>query len=288
MKLTIPIKTILLPLFISFFVQLRAQQQDKIQIMFVGFDHLNQMDNGTPTSDIFSDKKQAELIKLTNALKKYKPDFIGVEDDPKLQDFEDSLYTAYLKGNVDFKAYKTGARESYQVGYRLGKLLGLDHIHAVDNDNSTSQSLLKSGDHFDLFMDGLKKLQTTARPLKQSVQNDSMSIYDYIKYINKPEIIDLTHHLFYNLPAYVMNGEFSDGINTVDIGEIDNKYIGAEYITLFYNRNLKIYSNILNTQLKTDKKRLLIMFGQAHIGVLQDLFEENPNYEIISPLNYLK
>ena len=288
MKITIPIKTITLFLLITICGKLHAQEKEKIQIMFVGFDHLNQMYNGSPSSNIFSDKKQAELIKLTNALAEYKPDFIGVEDDPKLQSFEDSLYSAYLNGNVNFKEYKSGARESYQVGYRLGKMLGLEHIYAVDNENSTSQSLLKSGDNYELFMNGLKKLQATARPMKQSVQNDSLSIYDYIRYMNEPELIDMTHHLIFNLPAYVVNGEFSDGLNTIDIGEIDNKYIGAEYITLFFNRNLKIYSNILNTQLKTGKKRLLIMFGQAHIGVLQDLFEENPNYEIVSPLKYLK
>lgn len=74
---------------------------------------------------------------------------------------------------------------------------------------------------------------------------------------------------------------------TVDLGEIDEEYIGAEYITLFYNRNLKIYSNILNAQINNNGKRLIVFLGQVHVGVLQELFKNNPNYQVISPIEYL-
>lgn len=100
--------------------------------------------------------------------------------------------------------------------------------------------------------------------------------------MNKPELIKLTHRIIFNTPAYVINGEFDkNGKNTVNLGTIDTNYIGAEYITLFYNRNLKIYSNILNLQLTHQPKKMLLIIGQLHVGVLKDLVEENPNFSLV-------
>ena len=36
-------------------------QEEQVEIMFVGFDHLSQMDNGAESSNIFSKKKQKEI-----------------------------------------------------------------------------------------------------------------------------------------------------------------------------------------------------------------------------------
>ncbi|MGO4773921.1 DUF5694 domain-containing protein [Flavobacterium sp. W22_SRS_FK3] len=268
--------------------QMLAQKESITEILLVGFDHLGQMDNGTPSSDIFSQKKQQEIIKITEKLKVFSPDLIMVEKEPSEQNQLDSLYSAYRNNYLKLSDIEYGASETYQVGFRLAKILDLKSVYGIDHYESTSQSLLNSGDNIKLFKNGLTELMNTARPLKKKVQQDSLSIYDYIKTINQDKFIDLSHNLIFNLPAYVINGEFSEtGTNTVDIGEIDKKYIGAEYITLFYNRNLKIYSNILNTELKHNSNKILLIMGQLHIGVLKDLFEHNRNYKIIEISEYL-
>ena len=266
-----------------------AQHNGKTQIMFVGFDHLSQLSDGTPQSDVFSSKKQKEIARLADALKDFEPDMIMVEREPKEQHYLDSLYSLYTSGKLKLKNIEYGNSETFQLGFRLAGLLHHKGVYGIDHYESTSQSLLQNGNNIALFREGLKQLQELARPLKQKVQHDSLSIYSYIRYMNKPETIQMTHRLFYNLPAYVTEGTFSEsGTNTVDLGKIDEDYIGAEYITLFYNRNLKIYSNILTAQSKNGGKKLLVILGQAHIGVLQDLFEDNPDYTIIPPLTYLK
>ncbi|WP_418509567.1 DUF5694 domain-containing protein [Corallibacter sp.] len=63
--------------------------------------------------------------------------------------------------------------------------------------------------------------------------------------------------------------------------------MGAEYITLFYNRNLKIYSNILNTQLALKSDKVLLIMGQLHIGILRDLLLKNPNYKVVEISEFL-
>ncbi|WP_026755559.1 DUF5694 domain-containing protein [Sediminibacter sp. Hel_I_10] len=284
------IKTILLVFIFTIIIANKASAQDneKIDILLVGFDHLSQMDNGTATSDIFSSKKQKEIILLTEKLKSFAADMILVEKEASEQKTLDSLYRSFVKGNIQLSNIENGASETFQVGFRLARMLQLNRVFGIDHYESTSQSLLDSGKNIDVFKNGLGALINIARPLKKSVQKDSLSIYEYIKIMNQPEMINLSYNALFNLPAYVIEGEFSEnGTNTVDIGSIDNRYIGAEYITLFYNRNLKIYSNILNTQLDQNSKRIILIMGQLHIGVLMDLLKHNSRYNVRDISDYL-
>ncbi|MFD1142860.1 DUF5694 domain-containing protein [Larkinella insperata] len=265
-----------------------AQQTEPVEILFIGFDHLNQLANGTPESEVLSPKKQAELAKLNAALKRFAPDMIMVEVDPKGQARLDSLFRLYRAGSLNLANLEGGRSETYQVGFALGKLLNHQRIYGIDHYDATSQSLLSQGENIEIYRQGLQTLQKTARPLKKAVQQDSLSLYDYVVAINRPEMIQLTHRLFYNTPALVVNGEFSEsGTHSADLSKLDKAYIGAEFISLFYNRNLKIYSNILTTQLRNRGRKLLVMMGQTHIGVLQDLVKDNPAYKIIPALTYL-
>lgn len=284
------IKTILLVFIFTIIIGNKASAQDneKIDILLVGFDHLSQMDNGTATSDIFSSKKQKEIILLAEKLKSFAADMILVEKEASEQKTLDSLYRSFVKGKIQLSDIENGASETFQVGFRLARMLQLNRVFGIDHYESTSQSLLDSGKNIDVFKNGLGALINIARPLKKSVQKDSLSIYEYIKIMNQPEMINLSYNALFNLPAYVIEGEFSEnGTNTVDIGSIDNRYIGAEYITLFYNRNLKIYSNILNTQLDQNSKRIILIMGQLHIGVLMDLLKHNSRYNVRDISDYL-
>ncbi|GAB3331060.1 hypothetical protein GCM10027299_36530 [Larkinella ripae] len=266
-----------------------AQQTGPVEILILGFDHLSQLATGQPQAEVFSPKKQAELAQLNAALKSFAPDQIMVEVEPREQPRLDSLFRRYRAGSLKLTELDGGRSETYQVGFALGKMLNHARIYGIDHYDATSQSLLSTGENIERFREGLQKLQKTARPLKKAVQQDSLSLYDYVVAINRPELIQLTHRLFYNLPALIINGDFSEsGQHSADRSKLDKAHIGAEFISLFYNRNLKIYSNILTTQLKNRGRKVLVIMGQTHVGVLQDLIKENPDYTILSPLTYLE
>ncbi|WP_417886247.1 DUF5694 domain-containing protein [Zunongwangia sp.] len=265
-----------------------AQQNEKIKIMLVGYAHLNKMQNGTEAASMFNSKKQKELEKIASKIAKFKPDAVMVELTPEEQQWTDSLYKLYQNNKLDLKNFEYGASEIYQVGFRLANKLHLDRVYGIDFYNSTSQNLLKEGNHFEYFQNQLKKLQQTSRPLGKQVMENSLSIYDFTRKINEPEMLNLSYRAIFNFPAYVQNGNFDkEGNNYRDLNSEEKKYAGAEYISLFFDRNIKIYSNILNTQLKTGSKKIYVMMGQAHIGILKDLLDDNPNYEIVDTLTYL-
>ena len=261
----------------------------KIQVMVVGSDHLHQLYNKQPASDAFSPKKQAELAQVRAQLARFRPEVILVEAEPKEQGQIDSLYALYQKGLLQLERLPTGRSERYQVGFALAKQLQLPSPKAVDYFASTSQSLLSTGTNIEAYQQDLKLLQTTSRPLRTLVQRDSLSLYDYLALANQPAMIALVHRMQFNTPALVMNGTFAaGGTNSVDLGKVDTEYIGAHFITLFYNRNLKIYSNMLRAQQQSQAKRVLVVFGVAHVGVLEELFAANPAYQVVHAATYLK
>ncbi|RTQ44761.1 hypothetical protein EJV47_27510 [Hymenobacter gummosus] len=225
---------------------------------------------------------------MRQQLRRFRPEAIMVEVTPAEQGRLDSLYALYRANRLDLAALPGGRSETYQVGFALARELGLPGVQAVDYYASTSQTILQSGTNYDAFTRDLRLLQTTARPLKALVQRDSLSVYDYIALANQPVMISLAHRAIFNTPAMVTSGTFSPAAtNTVNLGPVDTAYAGAHYISLFYNRNLKIYSNILRAQRQRPAKRVLVMFGLTHVGVLQELLAANPAYQVVPAATYL-
>lgn len=102
-------------------------------------------------------------------------------------------------------------------------------------------------------------------------------------------MIALLYRLQFNTPALLMKGTFTTGgTNTVDLGKVNTEYIGAHFITLFYNRNFEIYSNMLCAQQQSQAKRVLALFGLAHVGMQEELFAANPASQVVHAAHYLK
>lgn len=260
-----------------------------IEVLVIGFDHLNSLYNKQPESDVYSPKKQAELAKLRAQLARFRPEAIMLEAEPREQSRLDSLYERYRAGQLVFTALREGRGERYQVGFVLARQLGLPAPRGIDYYAATSQNLLSTGHNISYFQRDLKLLQTTVRPLRRQVQHDSLSLYDYLALANQPALVALSHRVVFNTPALVTSGTFAaSGTNTQDLGRVDTAYIGAHYITLFYNRNLKIYANILRAQQQTQAQRVLVLMGQNHVGVLQELLAANPDYRVVLADKYLK
>ena len=98
-----------------------AQERTPTQIMIVGFDHLNQLYNQQPQSDVYGAKKQAELARLNDCLQAYVPDMILVEVDPSEQSRIDSLYQLYSTGKLSLNDLKEGRGRNVSSWFRLGK-----------------------------------------------------------------------------------------------------------------------------------------------------------------------
>lgn len=257
-----------------------GQKGQTIEIALLGTFHFQQFHkDGDASLDFFGFERQKEIEEVIDKLKSYRPDQIYIEREPRYQMEIDSLYDLFKEDKLNLSELENGAGEVYQLAFRLAKSLDLGAPKCVNHYESTSQGLLASGTHIEKYQEALKEFQNLGRSVVGNFLQGKTSLLETLIEMNRPKNVTLSYQLLFNIPAYVKDGKFS---SYEGIGEepVDNRYIGAEFISLFYERNLKIYSNILNTQLKQNDKRILFITGQVHVGVLQTLLDTNPNYSV--------
>lgn len=67
----------------------------------------------------------------------------------------------------------------------------------------------------------------------------------------------------------------------------DKEYIGANYFSWWYGRNMQILTNIVRiTDSMND--RILVVYGAGHAKLLNQLATESGFYNVESPLKYLR
>lgn len=168
----------------------------------------------------------------------------------------------------------------------LGKRLGLARIHCVNAPGGTSQSILSAGKNIELYEQATASWRAVADPIGQQLLAGTCTILQYLRAINTPATLRQLHTLVYRTPARVTNGTLKPD-PMVDAAFINPRYVGAEFISVFYNRDLKVYSNIVTTQLQTHQTRQLLIIGARHVSSLQGILEDDPAYHVVPTARYL-
>jgi len=263
-----------------------AQQyfNNKIEIMTLGVFHFNypgldvHKTIETDKIDVLMESMQKEMLLIAEQVSEFKPTHIAIEVHSSKQTKIDSVYKAYLCGDFDLTR-----DEIHQLGFRLGKMLGHTKLYCIDEQGLYYPYLLE------IFNDSLKLsvfedfyennpdslINKTYRDLykKQDLLFKEEGLKACIRYLNNPELILLKQ------------GAYLTGVFKYSSDE--NKYAGADFETCrWYNRNLRIFSNIQQIT-NNPEHRILLIIGAGHLGVLNPLFEASPEYELISPLNYI-
>ncbi len=256
-------------------------------ILLLGCNHLAQLykvDN--PNSDMLTAKRQAELATTLDRLQRYRPDGILVEELPERQGRVDSLYQLYRQGKLDLNTLPGGRSEVYQLGFALGKRLGLARMQCVNAPGGTSQSILHQGQNIELYEQATARWHAFSAPIDKQLLAGTSTVPQYLRTLNSPAVVQGLHALVYRTAARVINGTLKPD-PMVDAAFINPKYVGAEFISVFYNRDLKVYSNIVTTQLATHQTRQLLIMGVRHIGSLQGIFGDDPAYQVVDAARYL-
>jgi hypothetical protein len=256
-------------------------------ILLLGSNHLAGLykaDN--PESDMLTPRRQAELMAVLDGLQRFRPDGILVEVLPEEQPRIDSLYQLYRQGQLDLNAVPGGRSEVYQLGFVLGKRLGLPRIHCVNAPGGTSQSILNQGKNIELYEQATARWREQIAPIEKDLLAGKSTMPQYMRTLNNPALVQQLHTLVYNVPARVTNGTLKPD-PMVDAAFVNPQYVGAEFISVFYNRDLKVYSNIVTTQLATRQARQLVIIGVRHVGSLKGIFREDPAYRLVEAAPYL-
>ena len=213
-------------------------------------------------------KSQNEIKSIVEALKEYRPTKIAVERPYRSEEELNEKYKEYLNGS-----YELTEEETDQIAFRLAKKLNHQRLYLAYSPveyafDSTVVFAKQNGQSYliDSIMTNAKEL---ANEYDKIAKNKT--IKDAIYYLNSDEAIN-KNHLGYILLSQIGNNE--------------NK-IGADAVGDWYKSNIKIFENIRNIA-ESNSERILVIYGQGHSKILNQLIDDSPELELVRINDYLK
>jgi len=214
--------------------------------------------------DILSPRRQAELDTIIRRLAAWRPTLVAIEQRPERQARIDSMYAIYPANGMD-----TLRNEIYQVGFRLAKRLGLPGVVCVDDWGAhlpgpeteeawdSAAAALAPGMYSETDWDAR---YTALYHMDDSLKSVWPLTETYLR-MNSPDRIRTGHGHY--LVGTMLNGR-------------PGEYLGADgFVSSWYNRNLRIYSNILRVA-RDPGERILVIYGAGHMAILHSLMESSP------------
>lgn len=251
---------------------------EKAQLLMIGTFHFANpgLDGYKPvvTVDVLSPAKQREVAEIVQDLARYRPTKIAVEARSGQQGRLDSLYREFVAGR-----FQPSSNEVYQIGFRLARMLGHPRVYAIDAASRsyfpgmTSQQYdAKVGE---LRQDSLRNTIWRGRFNALYRYEDSLktvrTLREVLYWLNEPDNVTVSHG------SYLV-GPFRFGAG--------DDYFGPDDATEWYNRNLRIFSNL---QRITDspRERMLLVIGAGHLPILRFLALASPEYRLSEATEYL-
>ena len=228
-----------------------AQSTARPEVLVLGTYHM-----ANPGHDLYnmqaddarSPKRQQDISQLIDVLKRFRPTKIAIEDavGSKRAGRE---YADYLAGK-----YALSSNEIDQIGYRLAKELGHRSIYPVDVDGDFPIlrviNYAKANGRSESF-DAIGA-RTGARVKEQNAFLQSHTILEMLEYMNSDSLVarDVAEYF-----AFVPYGE-------------PWEYAGPDLLASWYQRNIRIYHNIVRL-IESPSERILVIYGAGHLGWLR-------------------
>lgn len=261
--------------FFNFNYLVSAQTSNpKIKVILLGTFHYGATSdrNSTAFKDLFSTKRQSELDTIAQRLIKAGVNKFFLERAANKQNGLIKQFEDYSTGKMSDTILLRN--EIIQIAYRTAKLNNAKLI-ATDNPQELPYDKLEKYDkkHKDdtvnvySFFNVKYPFDLKQKKLKESTLSDY-----YIQLNNSYNRQALLYDYLHYALAYGVGDEF----------------IGEELTLSWYDRNLKIFTNILrNVDIKTDKT-VVVLYGASHTILLRHFFENHPYFEIVELGNILK
>lgn len=252
-------------------------QQDadrKPALMILGTYHMAPTSSNVinvDVDDVTAPVRQQQLRELVTRLRDFRPAKIALECDFQDQAAYLERYRAFLAGNHELRR-----SEIEQIGFRLAKAMGHDAVYCIDwgvfpdDPLYNYETYAREHPELDEYLSGLyadnqAKAEHSAREIA------SRSIVENLIAFNQAERAEKEHRRYFQF---------------LRIGRGD-EYVGANYVSWWYGRNLKIFANIVRLTRSPDD-RILVVYGAGHNKLLNQFSSESGFFTVQSPLKYLE
>lgn len=241
-----------------------------IKVMNFGTFHMGYTNDATSVDfDENDEKNKAAVHRIAQMLVEFKPTVIIVETPPSYNSTLQKAYQDYLENP---KMTIKDPNEIELLAFELGRLNATKRIYGIDHKMGYNYGIgyeLATAKVNDKTYENYMNLATAE---EKKVNFDQLPVLEQLKMTNHPQYLDFLMNVNADMLTYV---------STKD------KFEGADEAAKFYQRNLRMYSNLNQIDLKpTD--RVFILMGAAHTAFFNDFLKRSPKYELVNPLVYLK
>ena len=247
----------------------------KPTLVILGTYHMGTPGNNVvnPTvADVSTPERQNQMVALVEKLKLFQPTKIAVEIDTEEEAKIEQLYNQYISSGQ----YQLSKSETNQIGFRLAKELAHKKIYCVDWNEFTDDPLYNYEVYAakDAELDSF--LKSVYKNLKEELDAEfeklfPLPIIDQLIFLNRQEQMDKDHQRYFDL-LHIGRGQ---------------EYVGANYLSWWYARNMKILVNLTRMTDSPDD-RILAIYGAGHLKLLTQFAKESGFYDVESPLKYLE
>lgn len=253
---------------------------NKIQVLNFGTFHFGYTPDAHKTEfDEASDDSKQQAREVARLLAQFKPTIIVVEKLPKYDEQLNQAYQEYLKDPSEL-SHKDG--EISMIAFEVGRLSNVERLYGIDNHMGYNYSVgdyIERTPELENSIDPETYLQLTNDPYRdhpeiaeRQKRFDDMSLLEKMKLFNEPAQLDYSINTNADKLLYV---------------GIEGGFEGADNAAIFYQRNMRIYSN-LNRIPMTKDDRVFILMGRAHTAFLREFIKRSPKFEMVDTLKYLE
>lgn len=230
------------------------------EVLVLGTYHMNNPGQdivNMKADDVLTPTRQAEMRELSAALARFRPTKVAMEaasDSPKIK-----MYEEYLSGK-----HELSRDEREQIGFRLARELRLSRVYGVDIEGEFPFAAVQN---YAKAHGREKELEALMGQVSRMVEEDnsflkSHTILQMLRRANSDEAVQRS------MAGYAMFAHYGE----------DWDYPGAQLLTQWYQRNMRIYTNLLNVIEPGD--RVLVIYGSGHLGLLRQAVQQDPTLKL--------
>jgi hypothetical protein len=240
------------------------------QILVIGSYHMSNpgLDAvSVKADDVLSPKRQREIDELATRLASFRPTKVAVEIPFGRDSMSNAFYRRYVQGT-----HAPDRTEMQQLGFRVAKTANLQRIYGVDYNLDVNLG----GVMIWALTHGQAELASAAQSISTALLAEADSM---MKHATVSEIIG------------ALNSARADSVHGIYLAALrvgaDTSYPGATVAARWYERNLKIASNILRV-IDSPTDRVLVVIGAAHAPILRELLERVPGVNVVPAASVLR
>ncbi len=249
----------------------RLNANEKIPILNLGTFHFGYTsDAETVEFDEHDDENKKQAHEIAKKIAEFKPTIILIEYEPKHNEILASEYAEYTKNpTMKFENPSEVELLAFEVGRLAGtkEIYGIDHQMGYDYDigNKINNTIDKVW--YDSYFETTEKFYPDL-----NLNLEGTSLFEKLKIMNENVYLDF---------LIAVNADMLTHAGT------DGNFEGADEATKYYQRNLRMYSEMNRLKIKpTD--RVFILMGASHTAFFRDFISRSPKYKMVNTFEYLK